>query len=194
MKRIPAWLAITQILLTALRGSLDRVDPAVCAVLDAWAGISKKRRRPAERGMRLWPLISVLSLIAFVGIFILCSDDLINRLGNLTGWSAALFLTTVVFAMAALASAISLWRAPVETVRRGVRRYSLVVTLALLHRRCLSRLLGRHRIAHLGVRRTPRREGLQVCGYRDISPSIIRQMPSGLPSFSASGNALSGNP
>jgi len=82
--------------------------------------------------MRLWPLISVLSLIAFVGIVIVCSDDLIVRLGNLTGWSAALCLTTVAFGIAALASAISLWRTPVETVRRRVRRFSLIVTVALL--------------------------------------------------------------
>ena len=131
MKRIPTWLAVTQILLTAFV-VLSIVSILLYAPFWLLGAISKKRRRPAERGMRLWPLISVLSLIAFVGIFILCSEDLINRMGNLTGWSAALFLTTVVFALAALAGAISLWRAPLETVRRGVRRYSLVVTLALL--------------------------------------------------------------
>ena len=131
MKRIPTWLAVTQILLTAFV-VLSIVSILLYAPFWLLGGISKKRRRPAERGMRLWPLISVLSLIAFVGIFILCSEDLINRMGNLTVWSAALFLTTVVFALAALASAISLWRAPLETVRRSVRRYSLVVTLALL--------------------------------------------------------------
>ncbi len=131
MKRIPAWLAITQILLTGFV-LLSMVSILLYAPFWLLGGLSKKRRRPAERGMRLWPLISVLSLIAFVGIFILCNDDLINRLGNLTGWSVAVFVTTVAFGIAALASAIYLWRAPAETVRRGVRRYSLMVTLALL--------------------------------------------------------------
>lgn len=131
MKRIPAWLAITQILLTGFV-LLSIVSILLYAPFWILGGLSKKRRRSAERGMRLWPLISVLSLIAFVGIIILCSDDLINRLGNLTGWSVAVYVTTVVFAIGALASAISSWRAPVETVRRGVRRFSLVVTLALL--------------------------------------------------------------
>jgi hypothetical protein len=42
------------------------------------------------------------------------------------------FLTTVVFGIASLGSAISLWRTPRETVRRGVRRFSLTVTVALL--------------------------------------------------------------
>jgi len=41
--------------------------------------------------MRWWPLIAVFSLVAFVVIFILCSEDLIERLGNFTVWSAALW-------------------------------------------------------------------------------------------------------
>ncbi len=60
-----------------------------------FGGLIKRRRRPAERAMRLWPLVAVLSLLAFVGIFMLCSDDLIDRLGNQTVWSEALFLCTV---------------------------------------------------------------------------------------------------
>ncbi len=74
----------------------------------------------------------MLSLIAFVGIFIVSSADLITRLGNLSGWSVAVFLTTVAFGIASLASAISLWRTPRETIRGGVRRFSLMVTFALL--------------------------------------------------------------
>jgi hypothetical protein len=95
-------------------------------------GLSKKRRRPAERGMRIWPLVAALSLVAFVVISILCGDDMISRLGNLTAWSAAVFLVTIAFALAAVASAIAWWRAPAEGVRRSVRSFSLLVTLALL--------------------------------------------------------------
>jgi uncharacterized SAM-binding protein YcdF (DUF218 family) len=43
-----------------------------------FGGLIKRRRRPAERALRLWPLVAVLSLLAFVGIFMLCSDDLID--------------------------------------------------------------------------------------------------------------------
>jgi CubicO group peptidase (beta-lactamase class C family) len=131
MKRIPAWLAITQTVAT-IYVLLSMV--AILAYAPFWilGGLSKKRRRPAERGLRIWPLVAGLSLIAFVGIFILSGNDLIERLGNLTGWSAVVFLTTVVFGIASLGSAISLWRTPRETVRRGVRRFSLTVTVALL--------------------------------------------------------------
>jgi CubicO group peptidase (beta-lactamase class C family) len=131
MKQIPAWLAIAQTLATI--GVLVSIA-AILLYAPFWilGGLNRKRRRPAERGMRIWPLIAVLSLIALVGIFLVSTADLIARLGNLTGWSVALFLTTVAFGIAALASAISLWRTPRETVRGAVRRFSLMVTLALL--------------------------------------------------------------
>lgn len=130
-KRIPAWLAITQVLLAAWW-----VLAIVAIVLYApfWlvGGLWKKRRRPAERGMRVWPLVAVLSLLAVVVIFTLCSEDLISRMGSLTVWSAALFLATVVYAFAALAGVVAFWRAPKEQVRRGVRWFSRAVILALL--------------------------------------------------------------
>jgi CubicO group peptidase (beta-lactamase class C family) len=131
MKRIPAWLALLEIVLTAFV-ALSILSILIYAPFWILGGLSKKRRRPAERGMRIWPLLAVLSLIAIVGTAILCSGDLIPRLGNLTAWSAALFLATIAFAVAAVASAIALWRAPAEGVRRGVRRYSIIVTAALL--------------------------------------------------------------
>jgi CubicO group peptidase (beta-lactamase class C family) len=131
IKRIPALLAISEIILTCWF-----VLAVVLVLLYApfWilGGLSKKRRRPAERGMRLWPLIAVLSLIAVVVIFSAASDDLIPRMGNLTAWSAAFFLATVVYALATLAGAVSLWRAAKEGVRAGVRRFSSAVILALL--------------------------------------------------------------
>jgi CubicO group peptidase (beta-lactamase class C family) len=131
IKRIPAWLAISEIILTCWF-----VLAVILVLLYApfWilGGLSKKRRRPAERGMRLWPLIAVLSLIAVVVIFSAASDDLIPRMGNLTAWSAAFSLATVVFALATLAGIVSLWRAPKEAVRTSVRRFSTVVILGLL--------------------------------------------------------------
>jgi CubicO group peptidase (beta-lactamase class C family) len=131
MKRIPAWLAVGEIL-TTIFVVLSMFSILIYAPFWILGGISRRRRRPAERGMRIWPLVGVLSLVAFLVIFILCGNDLIARLGNFTGWSFALFLTTIAYAVAAVASAISLWRAPAEGVRRGVRRFSWVVTIALL--------------------------------------------------------------
>jgi len=131
MKRVPASLAITQIVVTAFV-LLSMASILLYAPFWILGGLSKRRRRPAERSMRLWPLLAMLSLITFVGLIIVSSDDLIDRLGNLTGWSVAVYVSTVAFAIASLASAVSVWRAPVDVVRRGVRRYSRTVTLALL--------------------------------------------------------------
>ena len=130
-KQIPTWLAILEIVLTAFV-AVSVVSILIYAPFWILGGLSKKRRRPPERAMRVWPLVAVLSLVSIVVIFILCGNDLIERLGNLTAWSMALFLVTIMFAVASVASAITLWRAPAGAVRRGVRGYSMVVTMALL--------------------------------------------------------------
>ncbi len=131
MKRIPGWLAITEIALTAW---FVLAFTSVLLYAPFWllGGLSKKRRRPAERWVRLWPLIAVLSLIAVVVLFMLSSDDLITRMGNLTGWSAAFFLATVAYGVASVAGVIALWRAPKQEVRKWVLRFSTAVILALL--------------------------------------------------------------
>lgn len=131
LKRIPTWYAISEILLTAFV-VLSMLSIVLYAPFWIFGGLIRRRRRPAERPMRLWPLVAVLSLLAFVGIFMLCSDDLIDRMGNRTIWSEALFWSTVFYGIAVLFSATAWWRAPKESVRRGVRTYSGIVTLALL--------------------------------------------------------------
>jgi len=70
--------------------------------------------------------------VAFVLIFILNSEDLIEKFGNVTGASVAFCLTTIVFAFAVLASGIAAWRAPAEGVRPGVLRFSRTVSIGLL--------------------------------------------------------------
>lgn len=130
MKQIPGWFAISEIVLTAFV-LLSVIAILIYAPFWILGGLSRRRRRPAERAMRVWPLIAVLSLIAFVVIFILSSDELIERMGNLTPWSFGLLAMTLVFAIAVLASLISVLRAAGE-VRRGVRRFSIVVTTTLV--------------------------------------------------------------
>lgn len=131
MMRIPAWLAIGQIGLTAW---FVLAFAAILLYSPFWiiGGFIKRRRRPAERAMRLWPLIAVLSLLAFVGFFMAANDDVIARLGNLTICSVGLFLSTVLFAVASVASAVSLWLARKQEIRRTVRWFSILVTAALL--------------------------------------------------------------
>lgn len=133
LRKIPAVTAITEIVLTVFV-LLSIVAIVVYAPFWILGGLIRRRRRPAERGMRLWPLVAVLSLLAFVGIFIACGSDLIDRLGNRTIWSEALFLTTIVFAAAVLVSLASWLRAPQERerVRPSIRTFSRIVILALL--------------------------------------------------------------
>ena len=131
LKRIPTWLAIAEAVLVAWF-LLAFVSILLYAPLWIFGGLIKKRRRQAERAMRLWPLIAVLSLLAFVGLVIVSGSDAIERLGNLTIWSFGLTLTTSIFGLASVASAVALWRARNREIRGSVRWYSIAVTSALL--------------------------------------------------------------
>ena len=129
-KRIPVWLALLEILLV---GWWVLAVVAVLVYVPFWllAGLSKKRRRPAERAIRFWPLITVLSLIAIVVIFLLASEDFISRMGNPTPWSVSLFVATLAYGLAALVSIFVLWRMPKAEIRKGVRWFSIAVIVPL---------------------------------------------------------------
>jgi len=131
MKHIPAWFAISEIVLTAFV-ALAMVSILAYAPFWILGGLSEKRRRPAEREVRLWPLVTVLSAVGFVIIVGLSGDELILRMGNLTQWSVGLFLATIIYAAASLGSAVGVWRSFGKEVRDSVRTYSMVVTMALL--------------------------------------------------------------
>ncbi len=73
MKKIPAWFAISEILAVAYV-SLSVISILLYAPFWMLGGISKRRRRPAERGLRVWPLIAVLCLIVVVAVFAISGD------------------------------------------------------------------------------------------------------------------------
>jgi CubicO group peptidase (beta-lactamase class C family) len=131
MQRIPTALAILQMVLVAWF-VLAFVSIVLYAPFWTFGGLIKKRRRPAERAMRLWPLIAVLSLIAFVVCVATTGDDAIARLGHLTPWSFGIFLTTLLYGLATLASVWALWRARKQEIRGYVRWYSISVITVLL--------------------------------------------------------------
>jgi len=131
IKRIPTWFAIAEIALVAWF-LLAFVSILLYAPFWIIGGFFKKRRRPAERSMRLWPLIAVLSLLAFVGLSIASNSDVFARLGHMTIWSFGLFLTSLIFAGASLASVAALWLTRKKEIRKCVRWFSIAVTLALL--------------------------------------------------------------
>jgi len=132
LKHLPAWFAITEIVLVGCF-ILAVVSIIVYAPFWILGDLIKKQRHPTERAMRGWPLIAVLSLLALVVLYVLaCRSDVIAHLGNMTGWSVGMFLATLSYVIAAVASALALWRAPKQAVRRSVRIYSIAVTTALL--------------------------------------------------------------
>jgi hypothetical protein len=124
-------MAIAEIVLTA---SVALLMLSVLIYAPFWllAGLSRRRRRPQERALRWWPLIAVLSLAAMILIVIVSNADAVYRFGNLTVWSSGIFLCTILFAVASLASAVALGRTNRKDVRRAVRRYSILVAVALL--------------------------------------------------------------
>jgi CubicO group peptidase (beta-lactamase class C family) len=131
IKSIPAWMAIGELVATAFV-LLSILAILVYAPFWIVGGLSRRRRRPRERPLRLFPLLAVLSLLAVVGIFAVSMNDLIARMGNLTPWSAAVWVMTLFFAVTSIASVFYSWQSLSDGVRRGVRRFSRIVSLALL--------------------------------------------------------------
>jgi CubicO group peptidase (beta-lactamase class C family) len=131
MKRMPAGLAMAQM---ALTGWFVLAIVGILLYAPCWivGGLITKRRRPAERAMRVWPLVAALSLLASLAILALAGSNPWAHLGHLTVWSVSLFLATLSFGVAAVASAVALWLARKRQIRRFVRWHSMAVTPALL--------------------------------------------------------------
>ncbi|HEY3705107.1 MAG TPA: serine hydrolase domain-containing protein [Terracidiphilus sp.] len=130
LKRVPTVVALAEIALTGFV-ALAVVSIPIYAVFWMIGGFIPRRRRPAERAMRIYPLIAVASLVAFCGIFVVSSGEILTRLGNVSVWSVALMVTTLLFAGAVLMSSWAVITAGAG-VRRWVRWYSGVVALALM--------------------------------------------------------------
>jgi CubicO group peptidase (beta-lactamase class C family) len=131
LKHMHTWMAICEAALV-LWFLLAVVSILLYAPFWIIGGLFKKRRRPAERAMRLWPLLAVLSLLAFCGVFAVAGNDAIAQLGNRTIYSVGLCLTTLLYAVASLGSAVALWMARKQEIRRWVRWHSIAVTTGLL--------------------------------------------------------------
>jgi CubicO group peptidase (beta-lactamase class C family) len=131
LRHLPPWLAWAE---AGLLAYFDLAMIAIVVYAPFWiiGGFFKKRRRPLERAMRLYPLAAVLSLIACMMIFSASGNDFLNRLGQLTPWSAGLFLTTLAFAATTIMGAWSVATAPPSLVRPRVRWFSIAVSLALV--------------------------------------------------------------
>lgn len=129
LKRVSTGMAMLEI---GLSGYVVLAMLAVVLYAPFWmlGGISKKRRRPQERAIRWWPLLAVLSLVGTVALVAVSGPDVIARMGELTVWSGGVFVCTILFAIASLAGAASVWRA--QEARKWVKRFSAAVALAMV--------------------------------------------------------------
>jgi CubicO group peptidase (beta-lactamase class C family) len=82
--------------------------------------------------LRMWPLFSALSVLAFVGVALLSSEEAIPRLGNPTPWAITLFVATLVFPLSAVIGLLSAIRTPAGEVRRGIRVLALATSLVFV--------------------------------------------------------------
>ena len=123
LRHIPAWVvAIELTLLTYVLLSVLAV--LVYALFWIVGGLRFKSRPSRESILQVWPLLSVLSLMAAALLLRLVSEDPIGRLGQPTPWSVGLCFSTLAFAGSALAAAVVIWRTPTHSVAAGVRRDS----------------------------------------------------------------------
>jgi CubicO group peptidase (beta-lactamase class C family) len=126
-ERLPTWLADAEIALISWFLLAFYAIP-LYAPFWIFGGLIKKRRRPSERAVRVWPLVAVLSLIVSVSLWTSAGN---NELGRLTAWSLGLFFSTLAFGAASVASAVSLWLGWKREIRRSVRWFSAAVTTGL---------------------------------------------------------------
>ncbi|KIO49667.1 serine hydrolase [Nitrosospira sp. NpAV] len=133
MKRIPTWIAITEIVL-AVWIAWAWISVIIYAPFWLLGSIRKNFFRPAERVILGFPLLAVLSVVIAVAMALLVRSDANATLllGNLTVWSGGFFLATVVFAIASLTSGLVLWRVPKQGIRKAVRWYSISAISAML--------------------------------------------------------------
>ena len=107
---------------------------SVLAYAPFWTFIGPlfKRRHPREFTIRLFPMIASLSLVSFGLVYALAGEDIISRLGEVSFWSIALFISMIIFPAFSFVSVATLWRTPKQNLRRGTFIYSVVVSVALV--------------------------------------------------------------
>lgn len=130
LKQIPGWMAIGEIALVAWF-----VVALASVVLYApfWllSGLAQSRRKPADRALRLWPLVAFGGLITALVAGIMASSDILELLGAPSWASVVIFLGTLVFALASLWSAVVTWKAG-DGARRFVRAHAAFVSIILV--------------------------------------------------------------
>jgi hypothetical protein len=128
-RRLPGWLAWGQIGVGGLCLLLMASSLAFALVWIPRKLLGRMKEAP-KLSVRVWPLAAAL---CFLGLALLASrqdPSVIWLLGNLTLYSGALFLLSLLFPAASVLSLMAaLWRRP-PAVRRGVWLHSLLCSLS----------------------------------------------------------------
>jgi CubicO group peptidase (beta-lactamase class C family) len=127
-RHIPAWKAWLEIGITCW-WLLALAATLLYAPVWLIGGLFKSRRRPDERAIKVWTLVSALSVIGFCAIFAVSGSDLLERMGNLTIWSAGLFVFSLLMGIAPFAALFSCVRSMKKDVRgyvRWIHRFILI--------------------------------------------------------------------
>lgn len=131
MKRIPTWQMYSELALVVWF-MFALVTTLLYSPFWIIASFTKKWRRPQEAWLKAWPLVAALSLLTAHLIPLLAGEEAMSRLGNFTLYSAGIWLSTVLFAIASIASVIVLWKTHQQHVRRFVFVYAIAVAIPLL--------------------------------------------------------------
>jgi hypothetical protein len=85
-----------------------------------------KLKDAPQRGVRVWPLLAVLSLVVWVGVVIVNIDDAINVLGRPTPWAWTMFVTSLLFPLCAVVGVLAARGA--KEANRFVRWHALLAS------------------------------------------------------------------
>jgi CubicO group peptidase (beta-lactamase class C family) len=131
LHRVPAWSVWLPAVLAALfvlgvvTTGLVTVGWGVRA---AWRRLRRRKSPVRHPAVRLWPLAALGALVLFVGTVAVSMEDVIPRFGVPSVWSVTVFLSTVLFPVAAVGGLAAVWRAPRAETGRWVWWYGLVVS------------------------------------------------------------------
>jgi len=132
LHRVPAWSVWVPAALAALF-LLGLVMTALVTlgwgVRAAWRSLRKRPRATPHRAVRLWPLLALGAVGAYVGTLAISLEDVISRFGVPSVWSVTVFLSTVFFPVAAVGGLVAVWRAPRAETGRWVWWYGAVVSV-----------------------------------------------------------------
>lgn len=131
LHRVPAWSVWTPAVLAAafvLGLIVTALVTLGWGVRTAWRSVRKRPRTTAHRAVRLWPLLALVAVGTFVGTLAISLEDVIPRFGVPTPWSVTVFLSTVLFPLAAVGGLVAVWRAPRAETGRWMWWYGAVVS------------------------------------------------------------------